>query len=159
MLIIFHLLGVAVLLGSTLLLTLQLYTVGNKAPDAVARRERYVSLFRVYSPLTIAALLVIVMTGAWSLTPYKEALGAGYFPAVGAVLAPKLAVSFVLIIVATYACFGLCYRLVRSDQGALPVTQVGLRRMISRLRITLWLTLALTLWAAWLGLRLAPPAV
>lgn len=153
LLVIVHVMAIAVFLGSTLYLALLMPVVGRNAPDAVSKRAGYADLFRVYSPLTIALLLVIVMTGAWSLTAYKAALGAGYFAEFGSAMAGKLALAFVVIIVATYACFGLCYRIVRADQGGLPVTQSSLRRMRVRLQATLWILLALTLWTAWLGVQ------
>ena len=124
-----HLTSIAAYLGATLLLALALESVGRTAPDAVARRHRFAELFRVYNPLSIAALGIAVVTGAMMVTGYKQSLGAGYFAQVGRPLAGKLSLAFVLIITATWISFGICHRLVNADMGGLPVTDAGLRRL------------------------------
>jgi hypothetical protein len=154
-----HLVSVAVYLGATVFLTLLVEFVGRRSPDAVGRRRRFAVIFRVYNPLTIGALGVVVMTGAWSLTPYKEALGGGYFAAVGAPLVTKLTLAFLLIIMATYVSFGLCHRVVRADQGGLPVTDAALRSILSRLRAALWATLVIALVTLWVATGLRSPGI
>jgi len=154
-----HVISMAIYLGSTVFLAVLLEYVGRRSPDAVGRRRRFAVIFRVYNPLTIGALGVVVMTGAWSLTPYKQALGSGYFAAVGAQLVTKLALAFVLIIMATYVSFGLCHRVVRADQGALPVTDAALRKTLSRLRAALWLTIAVALLTVWVATGIHAPAL
>ena len=62
---------------------------------AVDRRARLVRTFRVYDPLAIALLGVMVMTGAWSVTGFKQSLGADY-GAFAAHLAWKLALAFLV---------------------------------------------------------------
>jgi len=143
-LLVFHLLALALYFGSTVFVALLIEVVGEQASDAVVRRHRYAEIFRVYSPLTIAVLLVVVMTGAWSLTGYKQALGPRYTAfAVG--LIPKLSLAFVLIMNATYLALGIGFRLVRADQGGLPVTEAALSSTKNRLRVALWLTVVLIL--------------
>jgi len=155
-----HLLGVSVYFGATVFLAVAIETVGRNAPDAFRRRGRFAELFRIYDPLSIGALGVIVVTGAMMVTGYKEGLGDGYFVQLGRALAFKLSLAFTLIIMATWVSFGICHRIVNADLGALPVTDAELNNLIKRLRIALWLTMATgvtTLWAA-LGVR-APQLV
>ncbi len=143
-LLIAHLLALAVYLGSTVYVAMLLEVAGKQAADAVQRRHRLAEIFRVYSPLTIAVLLVVVMTGAWSLTDVKQSLGPRYTAyAVG--LVPKLSWAFLLIMNATYVTLGLGFRLVRADQGGLPVTEAALRSMKMRLRVGLWLSVVFVL--------------
>ncbi len=153
-----HIVAVAVFLGATVMLGVAIETLGARAPDAFMRRQRYAAFFSAYNPLSIAALGVVVMTGAWSITPYKQGLGPAYFEQVGSALADKLMLAFVVIISATWVCFGICHRMVRADQGALPVTDAELRRFVMRLRVAVWLTVALTLVTLWvaLGIRVPP---
>jgi hypothetical protein len=92
-------------------------TLGTRAPDAFLRRQRYASFFSAYNPLSIAALGVVVITGAWSITPYKQGLGPRYFEQIGSALAGKLSLAFLLIMTATWVSFGICHRLVRADQS------------------------------------------
>ncbi len=154
-----HLVAVSIFIGATVLLGVAIETTGTQALDAAGRRRRYAELFRAYNPLAIAVLGVVVMTGAWSLTPYKEGLGAGYYQQVGEALVGKLSLAFVVIILATWLAFGIGHRLVRADLGALPVTDAELDRLLMRLRVALWLTLSLSLLTVWLALGMSPPVL
>ena len=134
LLIVSHLAAISVYLGASVFLGLLIEVVGRNAADAAARRERWVEVFTVYNPLSIAALGVMVMTGAWSLTPYKQAFGQGYFEQVGNALANKLALAFFVIMTGTWVTFGICHRLVRAHQFEMPVTDRELDRFRMRLR-------------------------
>jgi hypothetical protein len=154
-----HLVAVAVYLGSTVMLGVAIETLGARAPDAFLRRQRYASFFNAYNPLSIAALGVVVITGAWSITPYKQGLGPRYFEEIGSALAGKLSLAFLLIMTATWVSFGICHRLVRADQGALPVTDAQLRRFLMRLRIAVWLSVLLALATLWTATGIRVPHV
>jgi hypothetical protein len=154
-----HLMGIAAYIGATLLLAMAVESVGRRASDAFDRRNRFAELFRVYNPLSIAALGVAVVTGAMMITGYKESLGAGYFVQVGRPLVGKLTAAFVLIITATWVSFGICHRVVNADLGALPVTDAELDRVLMRLRVALWLSLALAVLTLWLALAVRAPVL
>ena len=154
-----HLVAIAAFFGASVFLAVAVDVVGRQAGDAIARRHRLAELFRVYNPLSIGALGVVVMTGAWSLTPYKEALRGAYFARVGSLLAGKLALAFLVIMMATWVSFGICHRIVRADQGALPTTDAALRGIVARLRVALWLTIAVTMVTLWVALGLRAPAI
>jgi uncharacterized membrane protein len=154
-----HLVAIAAYLGSSLFLALLIEVVGRDSSDAPARRGRWAELFAVYNPFSIAALGVIVITGAWALTPYKEALGAGYFEKVGQLLAGKLALAFAVVMSGTWVSFGICHRLVRAHQGKLPVTDRDLDRLRARLRVALWITCALTVLTVWVATGMNAPAL
>jgi hypothetical protein len=152
-----HLVGLGVYLGATTLLLLLLGTLtrDDKGPEAL--RERLAGVFRAYSPLAVGSLGVVVMSGAWSLTPYKQQLGPRYFTEVGSALATKLPLAFLLIMVATWIAFGICHRMVRAHEAGISANAADLARVLLRLRVALWLALALsgaTLWVA-LGARTA----
>jgi putative copper export protein len=154
-----HVVAVSVFLGATVMLGVAIETLGTRAPDAFLRRQRYAAFFSAYNPLSIAALGVIVMTGAWAITPYKQNLGPAYFEQIGAALADKLVLAFFVIISATWVSFGICHRMVRADQGALPVTDAQLRRFLLRLRVAVWMTVALTLFTLWVATGIRVPHV
>ncbi len=152
-----HLVGLGVYLGSTVLLALALSTLARGEQRGAALRERYAALFRAYNPLAVGSLGVVVMSGAWALTPYKQRLGPRYFTEVGSALAGKLALAFLLILIATWIAFGICHRLVRAHDAGVPVSDEDISRLTSRLRVALWLAVIVfgaTLWVA-LGARLA----
>ena len=157
LLLVAHLGAIGVYLGSTFLLAFLVEVIGRGASDASARRERWAELFAVYDPVAIAALGVVVMTGAWAITPYKEALGKGYFEEIGSALAGKLSLAFLLVMCGTWVCFGMCHRIVRAHQGAVPVTNAELDKMHMRLRSGLWLACALTLATLWVALGIKAP--
>jgi hypothetical protein len=157
LLVVAHVGAIGVYLGASVLLALLIEVVGRGAPDASVRRERWAELFNVYDPVAIAALGVVVMTGAWSITPYKEALGKGYFEQIGQALVGKLGLAFLVVMCGTWVCFGMCHRIVRAHQGAVPVTNAELDRMLMRLRSGLWLSCALTLATVWVALGIKVP--
>jgi hypothetical protein len=157
LLVLAHIAGIAAYLGATLLLALSIEVVGRHANDAAERRERWAELFSVYNPLSIAALGVVVMTGAWAITPYKEALGKGYFEEVGRALVNKLGLAFIVVLTGTWVSFGMCHRLVRAHQGSLPVTDAELERLRMRLRVGLWLACSLTALTIWVALGIQTP--
>jgi len=158
LLLLAHLAAVAVYLGSSVFLALLIEVVGIEA-DAPTRRARWAEIFSVYNPLSVGALGVVVMTGAWALTPYKEAFGGGYFERVGGPLAGKLALAFVVVLTGTWISFGICHRLVRAHQGEVPVTDLELARIRTRLRGALWLACILTLATVWVAIGMGVPAL
>jgi hypothetical protein len=110
---------------------------------------------RIYDPLTIAALGILVMTGAFNLTAYKAALRELFFSRLGAVLAWKLVLSFFLINLAAYIAFGLGHRIVRGvEDGSLDAPRFD--RMLGRLRWSLIAALALAAATTWVALALSP---
>ena len=145
------------LLGSLLFATVHLLTM--LITSWGDRRASSKSLLFSLLIHLCCALGVVVVTGAWSITPYKEALGAGYFAAVGSAMVGKLGLAFLLIIMATWVSFGIGHRLVRAHLGALPVTDVDLRRMAMRLRVGLWLTVVVALATLWVALGIHPPSL
>lgn len=154
-----HIVGLATWLGATVLLGVLIETVGQSSADAFGRRRRFAEIFQVYNPVAIGALGVVVVTGGWALTPYKQALGSGYFASIGGALIGKLALAFLLIMMATWITFGICHRVVRANQGALPVTDAGLDGLVRRLRYAIWLTVIAALATYWVALGINPPAI
>ena len=154
-----HLLGLAVYFGATVAVVLMVLPLARAAEDPAARRRLLFRALRVYNPLVIAALGVVLMTGAFNLTNYKAALRGAFFAEIGTVLAWKLGVFFVLVIVATYSVFGLGHRLVRFEQWQEPVDVAKEDGIVRRLSSALIVALLLTAVITWLGLMLAHPAL
>lgn len=152
-----HILGLAAYFGSTLYLPLAVLPAARRLPDAAARQTFLATHFKVYNPLSIGALGVVVMTGAFNLTSYKALFRAEYWDRVGYVLLWKLTVAFALIMVATYVSFGLGMRIVRHEQWGEQLGEDKLGSMERRLVAPLWLCLLLTAVATWLGLRMGRP--
>jgi len=147
-----HLLAIAVYIGATFLLGVLIPAIGHDASSSVERRSRYASVFRIYGPVAVAALGVIVMTGAWSLTPLKISLGPEFFSLIGRPLAIKLGLAFGVVMFGVYICMGIGLRVVRASVQAAPVTEQQLSRMVRRLHYALWPTLLMAAWATWVAL-------
>jgi hypothetical protein len=139
-----HLLATGAFLGTTAGLALFTVPRARRTADPGARRSLLARTLRVYDPLAIGLLGVMVMTGAWSITGYKQALGTTYFTTFGAHLAWKLGFAFLVVMCGTYLAFGLGHRLVRQEEWGEAVEDARLASMINRLAGTAWLTVALT---------------
>lgn len=139
-----HLIATGAFLGSTAGLALFTVPRARRTADPAARRSLVARALRVYDPLAIALLGVMVMTGAWSITAYKQALGATYFASFGAHLAWKLALAFLVVMSGTYIAFGLGHRLVRQEDWGDAVDAERLSSMLTRLAGAAWLTVGLT---------------
>lgn len=149
-----HMTAICVYIGATVLLAILTHTVGRDTEDPMVRRNRLVPVFKAYDPLAIAALGVVVMSGAYSVTGYKHRLGADYFTVFAGDLAVKLSLAFVMIIVATWLCFGICHRMVRADQFDIPISERELSSMLLRCRTAAWLAVALSLYTLWFAFGL-----
>ena len=154
-----HLLAFAVYTGATVaLVAIGIPAIG--AEDEPDRRARLAArILRVYDPLSIAALGVSIMTGAFSLTTYKAVLRGAFFDRLGAPLAWKLFFTFLLVNLAAYIAFGIGHRVVRAvDAGEPPdATQLGV--FVRRLRASALLALALIGVIVWVALSLSAAAM
>jgi uncharacterized membrane protein len=152
-----HVIGVVTYGGATLGLLVMVLPAARAVEGAAARRRMLVRALRVYDPLAIAALGVVVMTGATNLTRYKEALRGDFFARMGWLLVWKLVLAFAVIMVGTYLTFGLGHRIVRSELLDDPVDAAWLESMSRRIAGACILTLVLLALTVWLGLELGHP--
>lgn len=149
-----HLAAVVVYLGSLtglcLLLLPALATIKNHG-------ERLLLLARslkLYNPLQIGVLGVLVLTGAFQITDLKAAYRELFIKELGMILGWKLVVSFVLILLSTYQSMGVAHRFVKRYEGGDDFSAEEIRSLSQRLRISTLLILPLALIAISLGLRL-----
>lgn len=153
-----HLLAFAVYTGATAALIAIAIPVITTEEDPVRRARLAAAVLRVYDPLSIAALGVSVMTGAFGLTAYKAALRGAFFARVGGPLAWKLFFTFVLVNLAAYVAFGIGHRVVRAVDGGEPPDAARLAAALRRLRTSALLALALVAAIVWVALRLSAAA-
>jgi hypothetical protein len=151
-----HLAALATYLASLLHLLLIVAPCASAMHDPLEQRRFLAREFRVQNPLSIAALGVLLMTGAFRLTDVKARLGPTFFVQVGRPLMLKLMCAFLVINVATYIAFGLAHRLVRAHQGDLPVDGRQQALMLRRLSTAACLALALVLLTIWISVETAP---
>lgn len=153
-----HLLGLATYFGSTVYLLLMVLPAARRLTDTAARQAFLASHFKVYNPLTIGALGVQVMTGAFGLTRYKAILLGDYYVKVGYLLVWKLTLVFALIMIATYVSFGIGLRIVRHEEWQEQLGEERLNSMLRRLGGPLWLCLLLSAAVTWIALRMGNAA-
>jgi uncharacterized membrane protein len=152
-----HLLGLTAYGGATLALLLMVLPATKAATDPAARRAFLARALRVYDPLAIAALGVLIMTGAFNLTAYKEAMRGEFFARLGWLLVYKLGLAFLVVMTGTYITFGLGHRIVRTEMAQEPVDPAWLASMSRRLAYACVLALVLTAVTIWLGIGLGHP--
>jgi len=153
-----HLLALAAYGGASLLLLLVVLPSLWLERDDTRRLRRAAAFLRVYDPLSIGALGVVIMTGAFRLTVYKEALRGAFFAQMGRQLAWKLFFAFLVVNLAAYIAFGIGHRLVgRSDSGE-SVDPAWVRSMLRRLTVATALVIALTALTIWTALGMLPVA-
>ena len=154
-----HLIGFAVYTGVTAALVAIAIPLITAEEDPLRRARIAASVLRVYDPLSLAALGVAIMTGAFSLTAYKAALRGAFFERMGGPLAWKLFFTFILINVATYMAFGIGHRIVRATDAGEPPDAAQLDSFMRRLRISAMLALLLVAIIVWEALRLGGSAL
>jgi uncharacterized membrane protein len=149
-----HLLSLTAYLGALIGLWLMLFP----ALSAVKSHERQVELLarslKIYNPLQIGALGLLVLTGAFQLTDLKAAYRELLFKELGITLGLKLFFSFVLIVLSTYQSMAVAHRLVRRYEGGESFSPGELQSITRKLKVlTLWLLLLAGI-TLWLGVQL-----
>lgn len=158
LLAILHTVAVAVYLGGTVFLGTVLIPVLRRRGLDADGLHLLAGALRIFHPVSLGSLGVLVITGAVALTPLKEGLGPEYMSRLFGVLALKLFLVFVLVLVSSYQFFALgprLFRVLSTEEGKpedLPFTQGN--QLVQR--IQRWNLLAAALGAAilYLGLRM-----
>jgi uncharacterized membrane protein len=152
-----HVLALVTYGGATLALWVMVLPAARAVAEPRARRTFLARCLRVYDPLAIAALGVLVMSGAVNLTTYKDVLRGAFFARLGWLLVWKLALAFLVVMIGTYITFGLGHRIVRAEMAGEPVDEPWLDSMCRRLGYACLLAVVLVAVTAWLGLELGHP--
>ncbi len=153
-----HLLAITVFLGSGVTLLVVLLPMADQLSSAQEKQKFLAQGLKAYNPLSIGALGVIIMTGAFNLTSYKERLGSQFFELLGGILGLKLLLVFVLIMISTSAIIGMGHRLVRTDLRGEEFDPEKLPGLIKRMQMFTILYLALTAWVVWVSLDMTKVA-
>lgn len=151
-----HIISLIAYLGAIVGLT----TVLLPSLRAIERHDDKVRFFtralRLYNPMQVGALGIILFTGAFQVTQLKAAYRDTFIQQFGFPLGIKLFFVFVLVIVSVYQAMGIGHRFVRRFEGGDTVTPQDLASCVSRLKGSNWCILVLALITLWLGLRLHP---
>jgi len=149
-----HLLGLAVYFGSGVVLIVVLLPMAAQILAAADKQRFLAQALRLYNPLSIGALGVALMTGAFNLTSYKAMLGRRFFDLLGGVLGLKLLLVFLLINVSAAVSLGMGHRIVRTELRGEAIEPDQLAGLVKRMQIFTIVALLLTAWIVWVSLNL-----
>lgn len=149
-----HLTALAFYLGGLV----GLWAIFLPALSAVKDHKERVRLLaralKIYDPLQIGALGLLVLSGASRLTDLKSAYRELFLKEIGLTLELKLICSFILIILTTYQTMGLAHRFVRRWESGEVVSIQELQSIVRRLKISTVPILLLSVLTLWLGIEL-----
>jgi uncharacterized membrane protein len=109
---------------------------------------------KLYNPLQVGALGIVLFTGAFQLTELKAAYREMFIKQIGYNLGIKLLFAFFLVFFSVYQSMGIGHRFVKRHDGGDPVNPQELAGIIRRLRSANWIILLFALLTLWFGLRL-----
>jgi uncharacterized membrane protein len=149
-----HILALIVYLGSVVgLWVMLLPTVSGLASHQ--DRVRFLARgLKLYNPLQVGALGVLLFTGAFQLTDLKAAYRELFVQQLGYDLAVKLLAAFFLVIFSVYQSMGIAHRFVKRHENNEAVTAQEWDSIIGKLKSSNGVILLLALITLWLGLRL-----
>ncbi len=139
-----HLLGLAVYFGGGIAMVAIFFPMALRISASQEQHRFLAQGLRIYNPLSMGALGVLIMTGAFNLTSYKAILGPQFFLQLGLVLGLKLLLVFLLINISAFVSVGLGHRLVRMHLGEETMEPEQLTRTLKRMRTLTIVALALT---------------
>ncbi|MGH7950000.1 MAG: hypothetical protein ACREQF_12295 [Candidatus Binataceae bacterium] len=158
-----HLCAMAAYFGAQFAVIYMLLPAAERAGDESARRAALITGFRFYNPFVLAALGLVLMTGAMMITDLKAGMQSDYFARIGRPLALKLLLAFLVIFLQTYITFGLAFRIGRQEEVAAhgdgePFTNAQIDSMLRRIRYVTWFTIVLTAAIILVSLRISERA-
>jgi len=149
-----HILALALYLGFAVALWLIMLPAAAAIEPQEKGAEVLVRALRIYNPAQIAALGILVMTGAWQVTDLKDLYRASYATEFGGILGIKLAISFIIIMLGTYQCLGVGHRFVRLYEADSKAAVERMSSVVRKLSTASILIIPFVIYAVYLGSRL-----
>ena len=148
-----HLIALAVYLGSVIGLWLLLLPATSKL-DSKDKVQILARSLKLYNPIQIGALGVLLFTGAFQLTDLKAVYRELFVKQLGYHLGIKLSVTFFLVLFSVYQSMGIAHRFVKRHEAGDSLTAQELGSTIRNLKTSNALILILAFITLWFGLRL-----
>lgn len=151
-----HLIALAVYLGAVVGLWVMLLPATSTLQNHKDKVEFLSRGLKLYNPVQIGALGVLLFTGAFQLTDLKAAYRELFVKQLGYDLGLKLCFAFVLVLCSVYQSMGIAHRFVKQHESGNILTPRELSSMVRKLKSSNGLILILALITLWFGLRLHP---
>jgi len=149
-----HVLSLAVYLGSVLAFWLVLLPTVATVEDHKDKAQLLARGLKLYNPLQVGALGILLFSGAFLLTDLKAAYRETFSQQLGYPLAIKLALAFLLVLFSVYQSMGIGHRFVKRHESGDRVTEQDLDTVFRRLNRANWLIVPCAILTLWFGLRL-----
>ena len=149
-----HLIALAVYLGSIIGLWTMLLPAASKLDNNKDKIQFLARSLKLYNPIQIGALGVLLFTGAFQLTDLKAVYRELFVKQLGYNLGIKLSVAFFLVLFSVYQSMGIAHRFVKRHEAGHNVTRQEFDSIIRKLKSANGLILILALITLWFGLRL-----
>jgi uncharacterized membrane protein len=150
-----HVLSIAVYLGSVFGLWFVLMPAVATLDDLGEKTKLLARGLRLYNPLQVGALGIVLFSGAFRLTDLKAAYRETFIQEFGVALAIKLSLAFVVVLLSVYQSMGIGHRFVKRYDSGDGVTSQELELVVKRLVRANWLIVPTVMLTLWYGLRLA----
>ena len=150
-----HVVSLVVYLGALLGLWWILLPAVSALQDPKEKAQLLARGLRLYNPLQVGALGILLFSGAFQLTELKAAYRETFVQQLGYPLAVKLTLAFLVVILSVYQAMGIGHRLVKKHEGGEPLTDQDIDNGLKRLRRATWIILPLVALTLWFGLRLS----
>jgi uncharacterized membrane protein len=149
-----HVLSLVVYLGSVLGLWFILLPAVAVVEDHKDKTQLLARGLRLYNPLQVGALGILLFSGAFQLTDLKAAYRETFIQQLGYPLAIKLGLAFLVVLLSVYQSMGIGHRFVKRHDGGDRITAQELDAVLRRLTRTNWPIVIFALLTLWFGLRL-----
>jgi uncharacterized membrane protein len=149
-----HLLALIVYLGTVVGLWVILLPAAMTVENQEGKVQFLAHGLKLYNPLQVGALGILLFTGAFQLTDLKATYRELFIKEFGYSLGMKLFVAFFLVLFSVYQSIGIAHRFVKRHEVGDQVTPQELDSTIRKLKSSNGLILILALITLWLGLRL-----
>ena len=149
-----HLIALAVYVGAVVCLWAMLLPATSSLENHKDKVSFLARSLKLYSPIQIGALGVLLFTGAFQLTDLKAAYRELFVKQLGYNLGIKLSVAFFLVLFSVYQSMGIAHRFVKRAEAGDMITSQEFDSIVVKLRSSNGLLLILALITLWFGLRL-----
>jgi len=149
-----HLIALAVYVGAVVCLWAMLLPVTSNLENHKDKIPFLARSLKLYNPIQIGALGVLLFTGAFQLTDLKAEYRELFVKQLAYNLGIKLFVAFFLVLFSVYQSMGIAHRFVKRYEAGDTITSQEFDLIIRKLKNSNGIILILAIITLWFGLRL-----